>query len=139
MVAEHQHNRPAHLRSVLRLDKSIEGGGDAVAPGAQLATDEDVEALDLAPLAHLCGRYEREVLGFGVGAVVATASDGNVEFAGQVGKSFVAHEHGSELPSHRGGVEQLRGRQSGDRTADNVADVVHTGLEAGDEYILEAR
>jgi hypothetical protein len=64
-----------------------------------------------------------------VGAVVATAGDPDVELAREVGVGLAPHEHRGEGAGHRGGVQELVRGQAEGWAADDVADIVHPGLQ----------
>ena len=54
---------------------------------------------------------------------------GHVELPRQVRVGLVAQEYLGELLRNRRGVEELVRREPGGRAADDVADIVHAGLE----------
>ena len=62
-------------------------------------------------------------------AVLGTPADADVELAWEVREGLVPEEDLSELADDGRGVQELAGREAGGRAADDVADVVHAGLQ----------
>src|SRR5262249_6628754 len=129
VIAEDPDNLGRYRRGFVRLDEDAEGQGNRHAARPHLATDEDVEAETLA----FRGRDQGDILRFVMGAVLAASGDGNVELPGEIGKlriAVAAHDDAIQLEQHGRGVEQFVWRKAGQRTAVDVAYVVHAGLQA---------
>ena len=129
VIPKDEHDGAAQLGRLPRADEDVERRGDAITARAILAAHQYVEALDGRARDRLRRRHESEVLGLGVGAVLAAPRDGDVELAREVGVRPAADERLRERACHWRCVEQLVGRQPGDGTADDVTNVVHPGLE----------
>ena len=126
----------ADFSRFLGSDEDIERRGEGRAARALLATHGDVEAHAVA-LAD--GGRHRDVLGLRGRAVVGASGDRDVELARQVRERLVAQKDPLELRRDSRGVDELVGSEAGRRTADDAADVVHPGLQAGQPGGFETR
>ena len=135
VIAKGRGDDRADLGRFLRSHEGVERLCEDRAAGALLAADGDVEARAVA--GHR--RRHRDVLRLAARAVLETPGDRDVELARQVGELLVAEEDRLEGRRHPGGVDQLARREPGGRAADDAADVVHTGLQAGEAGRLQAR
>src|SRR5712692_11867506 len=137
MIPEDQNDVAADGRGFFRRDEEIEGRGDAIAAGAHLTADGDVKAADFAAVDLLRRRRQADVLRLRVRAVLFAAGDRDIEFSRQVGVGLVGDKHLGEFVHNRRRVEELIRGESGYRTADNIADVIHAGLESDEPHSFE--
>src|SRR5204863_350111 len=115
---------------LLRRDEHVERRGDREPARTHFPTDEHVESGASAGR----GRHQRDVLRLAVRAILEAAGHRDVKFARQIGKfgiAVAADDPAIELEYDGRGIEQLVRRDPGERTAVDVADVVHPGLKAG--------
>ncbi len=114
-------------------DENIQGGGEAGAGTAQRTADEDVEPGDSASTDVTSGGNIAQVLRLGIPAVVAASGDGYVKLAWEVGELLTCLKMSrNERVDERGRVKQLHSIDTGEWTADEVADVVHACLARAD-------
>src|SRR5438876_6049669 len=128
MVAKEKRDVSADRRRFLFRRKHIDRFRRLEAARAHLATDEDVEAVHVASVYNRHSRHERQVLGFGMGAVLGAPGDDDVELAREVRELLVPQERVGELAYDRRGIEELVRREPRNRASGNVSDIVHAGL-----------
>ena len=128
VIAEDPRDRRADLGRFVGGHERVERGRESRPARSLLAPDGDVEAGQLGAVSRRQRGGHRDVLGLAAGAVIEAAGDRDVELAREVRELLVAEEDTLEADRDRRGVEELAGRETGRRTSDDAADVVHSGL-----------
>src|SRR5262249_19116111 len=129
MITEDKDNMIANRRRFLRRDEDIQRRGDAIAAGAHFPSYGNVEPFYYRAFDLLCCRSQRNILALRVSAGISASCYCHIELSWQICVLLVAHEHLRELPDHRRRVKKLVGREPCDRAADDIADIVHAGLQ----------
>src|SRR5438477_520179 len=138
MVPKDARDLRTYRRGVFRPSENVEGHRWTVAPRALLASDQNVEAVNLLPVKLAERRHQADVLRFRVTAVLQASGDGDIELARKIAELFVAQQNVVKFLDDRRGVEQLMRRQPGDGTAAHAADIVHAGLLARQADFFQA-
>ena len=69
--------------------------------------------------------------------VVQAAGDGDIELSGQVGVLPVADKHFGEFAGDGRRIQQLAGREAGNRAPNHCANVVHAGLQRDQSHAVQ--
>ena len=137
VIAKNLRDMAAQRRRRLGRHEDVQRRGGAVPAGAHLATDRNVEAVHVLSANRLDRGRQADVLRLRVHAVLGAARDGDVELAGQIGVRLVAEKRLREFSNDGRRVEQFARRETGNRTPDDIPDVVLAGLERHEPDALQ--